>query len=178
MKLTVLAVSGLAAIVAAAVLVAPALGGDPTGGDPALQALRAVSARYHSVEQAERAGYVSDNHCAALPGVGGMGYHFMNAALFADPAVDPLRPEVLVYAPTANGGLKLAAVEYLRRAADQNPVDGIDQSDKPSLFGKAFDGAMPEHAPGMGWHYDLHVWLWEPNPAGLLATWNPNVVCP
>ena len=58
MKLTALALSGLVTIVLAAVLVAPALGTDPAGGDPMLQALRTVSARYHSSEQAEAAGYI------------------------------------------------------------------------------------------------------------------------
>jgi hypothetical protein len=27
-------------------------------------------------------------------------------------------------------------------------------------------------------HYDLHVWLWKHNPAGLFAPTNPNVKCP
>jgi hypothetical protein len=27
-------------------------------------------------------------------------------------------------------------------------------------------------------HYDLHVWLFKPNPAGVFASWNPRVHCP
>jgi hypothetical protein len=27
-------------------------------------------------------------------------------------------------------------------------------------------------------HYDLHVWLWQHNPSGLFAPWNPDVTCP
>ena len=27
-------------------------------------------------------------------------------------------------------------------------------------------------------HYDLHVWLWKKNPAGLFAPTNPDVRCP
>jgi hypothetical protein len=23
----------------------------------------------------------------------------------------------------------------------------------------------------------LHVWIWEPNPSGLFADWNPSVTC-
>jgi hypothetical protein len=26
-------------------------------------------------------------------------------------------------------------------------------------------------------HYDLHVWLYRHNPAGLFSAWNPNVTC-
>jgi hypothetical protein len=174
MKLTALALSGLVAIVLAAVLVAPALGTDPAGGDPLLQSVRAVSARYHSVQQAEQAGYVRASGCESSP-AGGMGYHYLNPGLARDPAIDPLRPEVLLYAPKGDN-LELVGVEYFRRAADQEAP--FDQSDKPSLFGRGFDGVMPEHSPGMGWHYDLHVWLWEMNPSGLLAPWNPAVTCP
>jgi hypothetical protein len=27
-------------------------------------------------------------------------------------------------------------------------------------------------------HYDLHVWLWEDNPSGLFAMFNPSLSCP
>jgi hypothetical protein len=27
-------------------------------------------------------------------------------------------------------------------------------------------------------HYDLHVWLWKKNPAGLFSATNPDVKCP
>jgi hypothetical protein len=26
-------------------------------------------------------------------------------------------------------------------------------------------------------HYDLHVWLWQDNPAGMFALFNPTVTC-
>lgn len=175
MKLSAIALAGLVAIVAAAVLVAPALGTDPTGGDRLLGAVRAVSAKYHSYEQARQDGYsVEGEPCVASP-AGGMGYHAVNRALVGDPAIDPLRPEILLYGTKDNGTLELIGVEYMRRAADQTPP--FDESDKPTLFGRTFDGIMPEHAPGMGWHYDLHVWLWETNPTGLFSTWNPSVTC-
>jgi len=92
-----------------------------------------------------------------------------------DPAIDSLRPELLLYVPKENGKLRFVGVEYMRRAADQTPP--IDSSDKPSLFGVPFDGPMPEHAPGMGWHYDLHVWIAEANPSGVFAAFNPALSC-
>lgn len=173
MKLIALALSGLVAIVAATALAAPAFG-KHTAEESLLDAVRAVTARYHSLEQAEQAGYVRDSPCVSSP-AGGMGFHYLNPTLAADPAIDPLAPEILVYAPTQGGGLELVALEYFRRAADQTPP--FDQSDKPSLFSRDFDGIMPEHNPGMGWHYDLHLWLWEANPSGLLTPFNPNVSC-
>ena len=91
-------------------------------------------------------------------------------------AIDPLRPELLLYMPKGNGQLELVGVEYMRIAADQVPP--IDTADQPSIFGRPFDGPMPEHVPGMGWHYDIHVWFWEDNPAGFFAPFNPARSCP
>lgn len=36
---------------------------------------------------------------------------------------------------------------------------------------------MPEHAPDMGWHHDLHVWVAEENPSGVFAMFNPTISC-
>jgi hypothetical protein len=139
-----------------------------------LQAAKAAAARYHSVAQAEAAGYVPAGPCVASPD-GAMGFHWENPALMADDALDPLRPEILVYAAKAGGELELVAVEYFKSDADQNlTTDG----DRPSLFGQPFDGPMPAHHPGMGVHYDLHVWLYRDNPSGTFSMWNPDVVCP
>jgi hypothetical protein len=43
--------------------------------------------------------------------------------------------------------------------------------------GQSFDGPMPGHNPDMPVHYDLHVWLYKYNPAGLFAAWNSRVNC-
>jgi len=24
----------------------------------------------------------------------------------------------------------------------------------------------------------MHAWVWKPNPAGIMADWNPRVTCP
>ena len=140
----------------------------------ALQAAKAASARYHSIEQAEAAGYIRMSPCEASPD-GGMGYHYGKPALLADPAIDAGQPELLLYAPKDNGRLELVGVEYFKVDADQNLAT---DEDRPSLFGRSFDGPMPGHAPGMPIHYDLHVWLWQDNPDGLFAIWNPSVRCP
>jgi hypothetical protein len=57
------------------------------------------------------------------------------------------------------------------------PPPSIDNP-APVLFGRTFDGPMPGHAPGMPWHYDLHVWAWEHNPAGTFSQFNPSLACP
>jgi hypothetical protein len=140
-----------------------------------LRAAKAASARYHSIQQAFAAGYVQGSPCEQIPGLGGMGFHYVNPPLLEDPALDPLRPEILLYAPKPNGRLELVGVEYFKVDADQN-LETDD--DRPFMFGQPFDGPMLGHAPGMPIHYDLHVWFWRDNPSGLFAPWNPRVVCP
>ena len=155
-----------------------ALAGITTAGaspSAELQALKAATARYHSFRQAEKAGYVigAGEPCVASP-LGTMGIHAVNPALMADPAIDPLQPEILVYVPDGHGNLKLVALEFFKADADQNLTTS---GDRPSLFGQAFDGPMPGHNPTMPIHYDLHVWLWADNPSGLFAQFNPTLTC-
>jgi hypothetical protein len=131
--------------------------------------------QFRDVDAALAAGYVPVSECTELPGVGGMGIHYLNRALAGDTVVDPKRPEVLVYQEGRDGELRLGAVEYFVADADQ---DLATDEDRPSLFGRyAFDGPMEGHEPGMPVHYDLHVWLYKHNPAGQLAAWNPRVSC-
>lgn len=132
--------------------------------------LKGSLARYRSPERAVAEGYLPSAECAASPD-GGMGHHYVNPSLMG--AVDPARPPVLVYVP-GRTGLTLGAVEWFVPDSDQDP--GTD-GDRPDLLGVPFDGPMPGHEPGMPVHYDLHVWLFEHNPAGLLAPFNPNVRC-
>jgi hypothetical protein len=155
---------------AAAATVLPTAG----AGDDALQAVKAATARYNSVGQAIADGYSGVGEpCVASP-LGTMGYHYANAALMADDAIDVERPEILVYAPKPNGKLELVAVEYFKRDADGSLLTA---DDRPFLFGQAFQGPMPGHNPTMPVHYDLHVWLFEDNPSGTFAQFNPAVSC-
>jgi len=103
-----------------------------------------------------------------------MGIHAINPALIADPAIDPLEPEILLYVPKANGKLELVGVEYFKVDADQNLGTS---DDRPSLFGRAFEGPMPGHGPTMPVHYDMHVWVAEANPSGVFALFNPALAC-
>jgi hypothetical protein len=136
--------------------------------------VRTATRRFHRVDAALLAGYVPVSACTELPGVGGMGYHFLHPLLAGDDVVDPARPELLVYQEDG-GRLRLGAVEYFVADADQ---DLTTDDDRPELFGRhPFDGPMEGHEADMPIHYDLHVWLYRHNPAGQLAAWNPGVRC-
>lgn len=160
-----------AAIVATLAVSVAAAGDGPLPSE--WRAVRAAAAPYHSLVQASRDGYVASSPCiSAPPGV--MGIHYDNAALLADGQLDPLRPEILLYVPKADGNLRLVAVEYVMPDADQ---DLATDGDRPSIFGQPFGGPMPGHIPGMPIHYDLHVWVAEQNPGGLFAPFNPAIRC-
>ena len=140
-----------------------------------LKAAKAATARYASVEQAKKDGYTGANEpCVSSPG-GAMGIHYVNPPLLGDPALDVRRPEILVYLPDADGKLKLVAIEYWKADADQ---DLSTRDDEPTLFGTPFGPPMDGHSPTMPKHYDLHVWLYEDNPSGLFAPFNPSLSCP
>jgi hypothetical protein len=130
-----------------------------------LQAVRRATARFHSKRQALRAGYVRNDHCVSFPGLGGMGYHWLNPSLLDD-VFDPLQPEVVLYATGDDGELKLVAIEYI--------VLDVGQ-ERPEFAGYLFDiGGTPLPVP----HYSLHVWLYEENSNGIFAPINPNISCP
>lgn len=168
LALAVAAIGGIAIVA-----VVPALAGDGSLSAEQ-QGVRAAVAKYHSFEQAKRDGYtVEGEPCVASP-AGTMGIHAINPALLASTAIDPLQPEILLYVPKGNGKLELVGVEYWKADADQSlGTDG----DKPSLFGRGFDGPMPGHSPVMPIHYDLHVWVAEENPSGVFALFNPTLSC-
>lgn len=169
----IMAVFSVAAVVAATMAMAGAAFAAPNETDAdALQELasvRQVTAKYHDVNKAIADGYVPNPHCIEVPGLGGMGHHYLNPELASDLSVDPLKPELLLYAPAGNGKLKLVGVEYF--------VANVGQEKPPTVFGHPFDGPMAGHEPGMPEHYDLHVWTWEANPNGIFAQFNPNVRC-
>ncbi len=170
------------AVALAAAVVAPtgaalAHGSDATGGGltrAQRRVVREATERFRNVDTAIAAGYMPTDTCVELPGVGGMGYHFVNPALAADTKVDPTTPEILVYRRLANGRFHLDALEWFVADADQDPTT---DADRPTLMGHAFDGPMEGHEPGMPIHYDLHAWIYQHNPAGELSAWNPTTHC-
>lgn len=146
-----------------------------------LAQVRRATARFHWVEEAIEAGYELGwvngagvrivGGCVAHPTAGAMGFHYFNAALMADNAVDALKPEALVYAPAPDGGLKLVAVEWVARSAQSNPP-GVSVA--PSVLGMEMHILVPPPGPAF---YLAHAWVWRHNPSGMFADWNPEVSC-
>lgn len=166
----------------------------------ALDEIRAATEKYQDVEVALADGYVRDpgNLCSmaaeeALPvQLGGMGVHFFRPDLLgltgtaprvtgAGTHTDFRQPAVLVYFPDETGSLKLGAVENLvweeawkaagnRGAPEFHGYQYWYRIDNPAT-------AEVDEAHMFDPHYELHVWLYEPNPAGIFSPYNPRVGC-
>ncbi len=135
-----------------------------------LSKLRDNTAKYHRIEVAEGDGYELGSECVSVPGLGGMGHHFVDfPAIFE--GYDPTKPQALLYEPTKNGRMRLVAVEFV---IDKALWD--EDHDQPPFFGSRefdFDDAVALPFP----NYQLHVWIWKHNPAGIFTQFNPNVSC-
>ena len=145
---------------------------------PSLASLRNATAKYHSIPTAEHHGYgkfkdINGIACIAMPGMGAMGVHYVNATLVGDPDIIANQPEALVYAPGPQGKLTLAAVEYVVVKAAWDATHKA----RPKLFGHTFNFTNAPNRFGLPPFYSLHVWVWKHNPAGMFEMWNPNVHC-
>ncbi|TPJ40801.1 hypothetical protein FJ434_19460 [Mesorhizobium sp. B2-5-13] len=126
--------------------------------------VRAANGRFENVAMATAEGYAPIPCASGITG-GAMGIHYVNAAYLKDDAVDVAKPEAVMYEPTADGKLRLVAVEYI---TSKGPA---------SLAGQLFNFNSAPNRYGLGAFYELHVWAWKKNPTGTFADMNPDVSC-
>ncbi len=139
-------------------------------GNNDIAKLQAATAQFKRTEVAQEAGWdlvPGLDHCFDNPGVGAMGYHYINVDIM-DTTIDELQPEALVYAPGPNGQLKLGAVEFIVPAG---AWDAEGNTELPTAFGQSF------HLNESLGVYVLHAWIWKNNPSGMFEDWNPKVTC-
>lgn len=170
---TLKAAGALALTTALALAAAPAHGtGHDHESEPELIQTYAATRHYQHVKRAMGDGYRPAGPCTALPGQGGMGYHYVKQRLIN--STDPVKPAAIVYHKDRHGKLRAGAVEWIVRDADQKVET---DRDRPVMFGdRHFDG--PEEIPGLGVVYTLHAWIFKDNPRGAFHPWNPRVQCP
>ena len=166
--------AAIAVVVLAMALPASAHGS--TRGD--FDRVRSATGKYFDLDLAKGDGYALLKDAAGIacidsPGVGAMGVHYANGELIGSGVIDPLKPQVLVYAPGPNGRLSLAAVEYV---VFQEAWDAANPQ-PPVLFGEQFMLTPAGNRFGLPAYYALHVWIWEKNSRGVFSMWNPRVHC-
>lgn len=162
-----------AALLAASALIVPAIAiAAGTGSD--LANVRAATARFHDFDRAVAEGYGQLHMCTDHEGgEGAMGVHYVKGAVVGDLQFDLSQPEVLVYEPTPNGRMRLVAVEFVVFA---EPWDAVND-DPPQLFGRDLALVPAPNRYGVPSFYQIHVWLWKSNPAGIFSDWNERVSC-
>lgn len=152
----------------------------PSPFDQAIERAREGTRPYLNVSAALAAGFAPAGPCVAAPGMGAMGFHYVNFARMGA-APNEAQPQALLYVPEG-GTLRLAGVEYIAAVIqDGRPYTGTtppaNPQPAPRLFDRAFDGPSPPRGPGAPWQYELHAWIWWQNPTSLFAPFNPTLSC-
>ena len=194
------AAAPLLAVAAFAAPVAAQAASLAVANEPTLDEVRSLTLRYQAVDSALADGYVRDpgNTCedATMVGrpaeAGAMGIHFFRPDLLGitgppNPRVDGngthtdfRKPAVLIYEPQADGALRLAAVENL---VFIKAWEAAGHTAPPSFLGNKFNRMVDDPATSVDEahhfepHYDLHVWLYKENPAGMFTQFNPVATC-
>jgi hypothetical protein len=136
--------------------------------------VREATARFHDVEVAKREGYGLLFGCVSGGDTGAMGLHFVNLALVGDPALDPTRPEIVIYEPRPNGQVRLIGADFLVFKADW---DALHPNEPPQIMGQLLHLFESPNRFGLPDFYTLHVWAWKDNPTGAFVNWHSKVSC-
>ena len=127
-----------------------------------LAQLRGAVAPFHNFDKGFEAGY----NFEATGYRTMMGFHYLNG-LLVDDQFDLENPEVLLYAPSPSGGLRLVAVEYVVPIADLN---------NPQPAPEGFEGDADVWVINTEFSmWTLHVWIGLHNPNGIFASHNPRI---
>lgn len=134
--------------------------------------VRQATAGYKDVAAAQAAGYSLFHGCVSGPQGGAMGVHFVNGDVVGDGELDAAHPEALLY--EAEGGkMRLLGVEFVVIAETWDANHDMP----PVLMGQLFNYVGSPNRYGLPAFYELHVWAWQSNPAGMFADFNPQASC-
>ena len=166
----------LVGLVVGTALVTTALAGavGAAGRADELAAVRAATARFHDFAAADAAGYGLFYVCTDEAGLGAMGQHYVNGGLVGDIVLDPAAPEAIMYEPLPGGGQRLVGVEWV---VFQQPWVDAGNTEAPRLFGRPLTLVASPNRYGIPAFYQIHAWVWKPNPVGIHKDWNPRVSC-
>ena len=142
-----------------------------------VQAVRDATARFKNVTSPTEVGdpYALLFGCVSGGDFGAMGLHFVRGDILHDGEVKDDEPEIVLFEPTANGGIRLTGADFVvfkseweTKHKDEGP---------PVLDGQLFHLFDSPNRFGLDPFYTLHVWAWKDNPNGTFTNWNPNVSC-
>lgn len=142
-----------------------------------VRSIREATKRFENVTniQGPGEGYELLFGCVSGGDFGAMGLHYVNMQLVGDKEIELDKPEIILYEPTKNGGIRITGVDYLVLKADweSNP----QHVGPPELNGQLFHLFDKPNRFGLEPFYTLHVWAYKDNPVGTFTNWNPAVSC-
>jgi hypothetical protein len=138
-----------------------------------VKVVRESTERFLDVAMAEGEGYALQFGCVSGSEAGAMGLHYVNGPLVMDGELDVTRPEIVIYEPTSDGGVRLIGADYLVLAAAWD----ASHLSPPELMGQLFHLFEAPNRFGLPAFYTLHVWAWKDNPSGAFVNWHPKVSC-
>ncbi len=115
--------------------------------------------------------------CVSGGDFGAMGLHFVRTDILHDGDVNENEPEIVLFEPTKNGGIKLTGADFIVFKSEWEANPKHKPGDVPSLRGQLFHLFDSPNRFGLDPFYALHVWAWKDNPNGTFSNWNPNVSC-
>ena len=154
----------------------------PTPQENALvQAVRSATEKYKNVRSIEGPGdgYELTFGCVSGGDFGAMGLHFLNFKL-VDGEVDVTQPEIVLFEPTPNGGIRITGADFVVPVAAWDAAHAVppaEHAPPPELMGQLFHLFDSPNRFGLDPFYTLHVWAWKDNPNGTFGNWNPDVSC-
>jgi hypothetical protein len=154
----------------------------PTPQENALvQAVRSATEKYKNVRSVEGPGdgYELKFGCVSGGEFGAMGLHYVNFG-FVDGEVDVTQPEIVLFEPTPNGGIRITGADFLVPVAAWDAAHAVppeQHAPPPELMGQLFHLFDSPNRFGLDPFYTLHVWAWKENPNGTFGNWNPDVSC-
>ena len=148
--------------------------GDPRGRAGALiKAVRESTERFKDVAAAEAEGYGLMFGCVSGPDYGAMGLHYVNFPLVQDIALDPAKPEIVIYEPLPNGRKRLVGADFLVFAEAWH----AKHAETPQVMGQLMHLIESPNRYGLPAFYTLHVWAWKESASGPFVNWHPTVSC-
>jgi hypothetical protein len=136
--------------------------------------VRDATERFRNPAVADSEGYKLAFGCVSGPDYGAMGLHFVNMDLVGDPALDPARPEIVIYEPLPHGRLRLIGADFLVLAS---AWDALHPGEPPQIMGQLLHLFEAPNRFGLPAFYTLHVWAWKESPTGTFVNWHANVSC-
>lgn len=136
--------------------------------------VRESTERFKDPAVADAENYKLAFGCVSGSDYGAMGLHFVNMSLVGDPALDPTRPEIVIYEPLSNGRRRLIGADFLVLAS---AWDALHPGEPPQIMGQLLHLFEAPNRFGLPPFYTLHVWAWKESPTGTFVNWHNNVSC-